>query len=185
MRTGGQEVWVELTATDLGDGTVLLVARDHTVQRATRDTLSFQAELLEAVGQAVVATDPRGHIQYWNRGAERLYGWRADEVLGRNIGEVIVAPALLERGREIMARLREGASWSGEFPVQRRDGTSLPVLVTDSPIRDPDGRLVGIIGVGVDLTERKQAEQDRLERARLEGLLLAATEQLARLGYSQ
>jgi transcriptional regulator of acetoin/glycerol metabolism len=47
------------------------------------------------------------------------------------------------------------------------------VLVTDSPIRDGDGHLVGIIGVAVDLTERKQAEHERLERVRLEALLLA------------
>jgi PAS domain S-box-containing protein len=184
VQPSGVEVWVEVSASDVGDGMVLLLVRDRRAQRASQSTLAFQAQLLEAVEQAVVATDPLGRIQYWNRAAERLYGWRADEVLGRNIGEVIVAPALLEQGREIMARLRQGASWSGEFPVQRRDGTQLPVLVTDSPIRDPDGRLIGIIGVAVDLTERKQAEHDRLERARLEGLLTAATEQLARLGQS-
>jgi hypothetical protein len=84
-----------------------------------------------------------------------------------------VAPKLLERGLEIMSLLREGKSWSGEFPVRRRDGTEIPVLVTDSPIRDGDGHLVGIIGVAVDLTERKQAERGRLERVRLEALLFA------------
>jgi hypothetical protein len=69
------------------------------------------------------------------------------------------------RGREIMGRLRNGESWSGEFPVRRRDGSQLPVLVTDSPVRDREGNLVAIIGVAVDLTERKQAERDRLARA--------------------
>jgi PAS domain S-box-containing protein len=137
------------------------------------DTLSFRARLLEAVEQAIVATDTQARILYWNRGAERLYGWRADEVMGRNAGEVIVAPKLLERGLEIMAELREGKSWTGEFPVVRRDGTEIPVLVTDSPIRDADGRLVGIIGVSVDVSERKEAERERLERVRLEALLVA------------
>ena len=137
------------------------------------DGLKFRAQLLEAVEQAVIATDVQARILYWNRGAERLYGWSADEVLGRNAAEVIVAPKLMERGLEIIAMLREGKSWTGEFPVLRRDGTEISVLVTDSPIRDVDGRLVGIIGVSVDLSERKHAELERLERTRLEALLTA------------
>jgi PAS domain S-box-containing protein len=173
VRRTGQEIWGELTASALGRGSIVLVVRDRTAQRASQEALSFRARLLEAVEQAVVGTDPFGRILYWNRGAERLYGWSAEEVLGRNAGDIIVAAQFLERGREIMARLRQGESWSGEFPVRRRDGTEIPVLVTDSPIRDADGRLVGIIGVAVDLTERKGAERDRLERARLEALLLA------------
>jgi len=139
----------------------------------TDDSLKFRAQLLEAIEQAVIATDVQARILYWNRGAERLYGWSADEVLGRNAAEVIVAPKLMERGLEIIALLREGQSWTGEFPVLRCDGTEIPVLVTDSPIRDVDGRLVGIIGVSVDLSERKRAELERLERTRLEALLTA------------
>jgi PAS domain len=84
-----------------------------------------------------------------------------------------VSPKLMERGLEIMALLREGKSWSGEFPVRRRDGTEIPVLVTDSPLRDADGRLIGVIGVAADLSERKQAERERFERVRLEALLFA------------
>jgi PAS domain S-box-containing protein len=141
--------------------------------RLTLDALTFRAQLLEAVEQAVIATDLQARILYWNRGAERLYGWSADEVLGRNVAEVIVAPKLMERGLEIVALLREGKSWTGEFPVLRRDGTEIPVLVTDSPIRDASGQLVGIIGVAVDLSERKLAELERLERTRLEALLTA------------
>jgi PAS domain S-box-containing protein len=143
-------------------------------QLATPTALRFRAQLLEAVEQAVIATDAQAHILYWNRGAERLYGWSAEDVLGRNLGEVIVAPELLERGLEIMALLRDGKSWSGEFEVRHRDGSQIPVLVTDSPIRDQGGRLVGIIGVAVDLTERKQAERERLERVRLQALLAAS-----------
>jgi PAS domain S-box-containing protein len=139
----------------------------------THDALIFRAQLLDAVEQAVIATDMQAHILYWNRGAERLYGWSADEVVGRNAAEVIVAPKLMERGLEIIALLQDGKSWTGEFPVLRRDGTEIPVLVTDSPIRDVDGRLVGIIGVSVDLSERKHAELERLERTRLEALLTA------------
>lgn len=139
------------------------------------EKLQFQAQLLEAVEQAVVATDPRGRIVYWNRGAERLYGWPAAEVLGRSAGEVIVAPELIQRGLEIMERLRKGEVWSGEFPVRRRDGSQLEVLVTDSPVRDREGNLIAIIGVAIDLSERRQAELDRLARAQLERALREMT----------
>jgi PAS domain S-box-containing protein len=140
---------------------------------ATRELLEFQSQLLGAVQHAIVATGPHGNIIYWNAAAERLYGWRAAEVLGRNVGDVLVAPVLRERGTEIMDRLRRGETWTGEFPVLRRDGSEVPVLVTDSPVTDAQGRLVGTIGVAVDISERKQADSDRLERLRLEAGLAA------------
>ncbi len=110
----------------------------------------FRLALPEAVEQAVVATDSQARILYWNRGAERLYGWAAEEVLGRRVAEVIGAPKLLERGLGIMTLLRDGKSWTGELSVCRRDGTPLRVLVTDSPIRDSDGQLVGIMSISVE-----------------------------------
>ena len=75
VRRTGQEIWGELTASALGRGSIVLVVRDRTAQRASQEALSFRARLLEAVEQAVVGTDPFGRILYWNRGAERLYGW--------------------------------------------------------------------------------------------------------------
>jgi PAS domain S-box-containing protein len=63
-----------------------------------------------------------------------------------------------------MSHLREGRSWSGEFLVRRKDGTSFPAVVTDSPIHDDKGALVGIVGVSSDITERKKAE-DALQQA--------------------
>ncbi len=143
------------------------------VDAAGLQTLKFQAMLLDSVAEAIIATGPRGDIMYWNKAAERLYGWRADEVIGRNAGEVIVAPDQYARGVQIMERLRQGETWSGEFLIRRHDNTEILVLVTDSPIRADDGHLVGIIGVSMDISERKQAERDRLTVARLEAELQA------------
>jgi PAS domain S-box-containing protein len=148
-------------------------ANDQDRTTAGLETLKFQALLLDSVDQAIIATAPRGEILYWNKGAERLYGWRADEVMGKNAGEVIVSPDQYAMGLQIMDRLRHGETWTGEFTVVRRDGSTFPVLVTDSPIRDANGRLLGIIGVAIDLSERKQAERDRLALARLETALAA------------
>ncbi|HEX8650448.1 MAG TPA: CHASE domain-containing protein [Pyrinomonadaceae bacterium] len=120
--------------------------------------ISFQAHLLDTVEQAVIATDLDGVITYWNRFAETLYGWSAAEATGRNIIEVTPAKGSLEQASEIMSRLRKGESWSGEMLVRRRDGTDFPAMVTDSPILDRAGNLIGVVGVSIDITERKRAE---------------------------
>jgi PAS domain S-box-containing protein len=120
--------------------------------------ISFQAHLLDTVEQAVIATDLNGVVTYWNRFAETLYGWQAEETVGRNIIEVTPANGSLEQASEIMSRLRRGESWSGEILVRRRDGTAFPAMVTDSPILDEQGKLIGIVGVSIDITEHKRAE---------------------------
>ena len=125
--------------------------------------VSFQAHLLNTVEQAVIATDLDGRITFWNKYAERLYGWAAEEVIGRSVLEITPAVSAAEQAGEVMACLREGRSWSGEFSVRRRDGTVFPAQVIDSPIHDGEGRLVGVVGVSADITERKLAEAERAE----------------------
>jgi PAS domain S-box-containing protein len=110
--------------------------------------------------QAVVVTDLDGTIRAWDAGAERLYGWPADEVLGRNGLDVTPAAQTREQGAEIMDRLRRGESWSGEFTVRRRDGGAFVAHVTDTPVMDPDGRLTGIVGVSYDVAARRAAETE-------------------------
>ena len=119
----------------------------------------LQSRLLDAVGQAVIVTDLQGAITYWNRFAEELYGWSEPEVLGRSIVDVTPSEVFRERADEIMAELKEGKSWSGEFLVRRKNGTSFPAMVTNTPVYDEAGTLVGIIGVSMDVTERRRAEE--------------------------
>ena len=115
--------------------------------------------LLAGVGHAVIAVDPEARIFYWNRAAEDLYGWRAEEVLGRSVLEVTV-PSLSEREAEtILARLRAGEGWSGEFLVRRKDGSVFTALVTDRPVFDEQGEMAAIVGVNVDVSDRVRTEE--------------------------
>jgi diguanylate cyclase (GGDEF)-like protein/PAS domain S-box-containing protein len=135
------------------------------------ERIRFQAQLLDAIGQAVIATDLGGKIIYWNQVAEEMYGWLAKEVMGRSILEFTPSEELVERAEEIMTELMAGRSWRGEFVVRRKDGTTFPAMVTDTPVHDDRGALVAIIGVSTDITGLKQTEQLRRSEERFRSLV--------------
>jgi PAS domain S-box-containing protein len=135
------------------------VLLDITDRKEAEEQVLFQAHLLEQVQAAVIATDMSGTIIHWNEHAERLYGWTREEALGRNIAELTVHPADVELAEEIMEEVRAGKTWEGQFVVRRKDGSTFPAHVTDSLVRDAQGRAVGIVGVSTDITERKRAEE--------------------------
>jgi PAS domain S-box-containing protein len=137
------------------------IARDITEREQAQREISFQANLLDAVEQAVIATDLTGTIIYWNSFAEKLYGWSTAEALGSNILEITPTKLSRDQAQEILSSLQKGEGWSGEFRVQRRDGSEFPAMVTDSPIFSDKGELIGIVGVSVDNTERRRAEEER------------------------
>ncbi|MBE9127144.1 MULTISPECIES: PAS domain S-box protein [unclassified Coleofasciculus] len=150
---------VSVLTDDKGESVGLLaIIRDISDRKKTEQQIRFQARLLDAVEQAVIATDLQGNITYWNHFAGVLYGWTTDEVLGRSILEVTPASTTQTQAAEIFACLQVGQSWSGEFLVQRRDGTTFPIMIADSPIYDDQGILSGIVGISIDITERQQAE---------------------------
>jgi PAS domain S-box-containing protein len=128
-------------------------------EERAEERLRFHARLLDAVGEAVIAVDLDGRILYWNAYAERLFGWQADEVVGRDAGDIAPAAALRARVGAITASLAEGRPRRGEFMVRDRSGREFPVLANDSPILDDDGRLIGVIGTSIDITDRKQREE--------------------------
>ncbi|HEV7893036.1 MAG TPA: PAS domain S-box protein [Pyrinomonadaceae bacterium] len=132
--------------------------RDLSERKRAEDSMRFQAHLLDTVEQAVIATDMEGRITYWNRHAEKLYGWGAAEAVGRNILEVTPAETSASQAVEIMSRIASGETWTGEFDVRRRDGSIFPAQVSDAPITDEGGNLVGVVGVSADISERRRSE---------------------------
>lgn len=138
--------------------------------------IALRASLLDALDEAVIGTDPGGHIIYWNDAAERLYGWRADEVLGADVLDITPAEGMADEAAAIMTRLQRGESWAGEFLVTARDGRVFPARVTNSPVRDADGRLIGIVGVSRDVSlHQQEREALRESEERLELVHRAAS----------
>jgi PAS domain S-box-containing protein/putative nucleotidyltransferase with HDIG domain len=132
---------------------------DITERESANERIRFHASLLNAVGEAIIATDLNGTVIYWNNTAEKIFGWTMDEALGREILDVTQSDVSKERALEFLSNLRTGNLRNGEFRLNRKDGSSFPAFVTDSPVHDQQGKLLGIIGVSNDISRRKQAEK--------------------------
>jgi PAS domain S-box-containing protein len=129
--------------------------------------LRFQANLLNEIGEAVIATDINGVITYWNRSAEKLYGWTSTEVIGRDLLNVTPTEMSRQQAEDIIEELKQGKKWSGEFQVQRKDGSVFPAYVTDTPVFNDEGELIAIIGISKDLTSQKIREEKTEQSQRL------------------
>ncbi|GAB4452261.1 MAG: hypothetical protein Kow0031_34670 [Anaerolineae bacterium] len=140
-------------------------------RQRSEERLEFKARLLNAVGQAVIATTPDGTITYWNPAAEQLYGWSASEALGRNVLELTPSKASTAQAAQILENMQTGQTWSGEFLVQDRHGREFPAHVTDRPVHNEKNELVGIIGLSQDITAQKQTEQNLQYRVNFDALV--------------
>jgi PAS domain S-box-containing protein len=118
-------------------------------------------QVLDQIGLAVIATDADGVVTTWNARAESLYGWSHDEAVGRHISELTVPDEARRTAEEIIAAIQRGQSWEGAFRVRRKDGSVFTAFVKDSPIVDDDGRLIGIVGVSIEIGEPALAEAVR------------------------
>ena len=148
----------------------------HEVEKARREAIAateeirLQARLLDAVGEAVVAVDLDGKIVYWNKAAESLYGYPAEEARGRDLS--VTAPGDTDRAQltSAMKALSSGETWTGEVTLQRRSGETFPARFTGTPFYDDDGNAHGIITVTSDLTQRKELEGQVIQAQRLQAV---------------
>jgi PAS domain S-box-containing protein len=105
-----------------------------------------KARELDTGSNAVIATDVAGGIVYWNGAAEELYGWPSEEVIGRNVVDVMPTQHSSQEAMHIMEKLRSGEEWHGTFIVRRRDGSPVLADVRDVPVAGPH-TVIGIVGI--------------------------------------
>jgi PAS domain S-box-containing protein len=136
------------------------------------------AAIVESSDDAIVSKDLDGVIRTWNRGAERLFGYREDEAVGRPVLMLIPEERHHEEAR-ILARIRRGEQVEPYDTVRRRkDGSLVDISLSVSPIRDGHGRVVGASKIARDITDRKRAERDLERRAEEQTALFELAERL-------
>jgi PAS domain S-box-containing protein len=145
-------------------------------RRAAERARALLASLVESTDDAIIGADLENVAISWNPGAERLYGYRAEEMLGKSL-TLLLAPGVPSMAPEVVAKVRRGEALAQlERPHVRKDGTRLTVSLMLSPVRDEHGAVVGFVMTARDMTERKRAEE---EIARLNEHLRRHAEQLA------
>jgi PAS domain S-box-containing protein len=131
--------------------------------------LKRHAELLDQAHDAILAVRPDRSIEFWNRGAELMYGWSAAEAVGRQSHELLetVFPEPIEG---IERAVQETGSWQGEVTHKRRDGSEIAVFSRWALDRRGEGPRYGFLEINRDLTERKKFEERMRQAAKLESL---------------
>jgi PAS domain S-box-containing protein len=134
-----------------------LLEQDLRERKEIEGRLQEQADLLDLAHDAIVVREPDGAIRFWSRGAEQLYGWKSEEVLGYFIDALLDAKFADPR-EDVERELLEHGTWEGELVHRTRSGQLIVVTSRQSLQRDAEGHPLRILEIIRDITDRKQAE---------------------------
>ncbi len=163
-RKDGTLVDISLTVSPIvgPDGKVIgasKIARDISARRESELTQAQYAAIVESADDAIVSKTLGGIITSWNRGAERIFGYTADEAVGRHV-TMLIPEERHDEEPSIIARLTRGERIEHYETIRRRkDGTLVDISLTVSPVRGPDGKVIGASKIARDISDRKQAEE--------------------------
>src|SRR4051794_9140976 len=168
-RRDGSAVEVDVHAAPIRnrDGAVVGIVTqltDVTANRAEQRRVRERAELVDDLADGIASADIDGVVRYWSRGAERLYGWAADDMLGTCITRLCADPGDAPAMRQRIAAVAAGRTmqWN-ERRHARKDGSIVWATVTGRPMRGPDGVVTGVTFVARDVSEQRAASME-LER---------------------
>jgi len=193
----GQDVWVMATANPVLDrdgriSEVIVTFIDITERRAAQARLAHLASIVEFSGDAIIGKTLGGVIISWNRGAERMYGYAAEEIVGRSVS-ILVPPDMTEDFAAIMEGVRLGERVERRETMRvSRDGRLIHVALTISPIKNDRGEIVGASTIARDISDRvrvgveiRQLNQELDQRVRERTAQLeAANKELESFSYS-
>jgi PAS domain S-box-containing protein len=180
----GRRICVSLTVSPVRDATGMVIAaseiaRDIEQQKQSERECAQLAAIVDSSDDAIVSKSLDGIIQSWNAGAERIFGYTPDEIIGKHI-TTIIPPELHDEERTIIDRIRAGERIE-HFDTIRigKNGRRIPISLTVSPIRDARGEIIGASKIARDISDRRRADRElRASRHRLASEAAA----LARLG---
>ena len=170
----GSIYWVDTTIVPFVDSAgkpfqYTAIRYEVTQRKLAEDRIRQQAQLLDKTRDAVIVCDLQQRILFWNRGAARMYGWDAGEVLGKEISDVFV-PAGRAELKERFGELERMGEWSGEVRRVTKDGKEKVINARWGLVSGEQGQPDYILIVQTDVTEQKRAEEHLLRAQRLESI---------------
>ena len=168
VRPDGSIRWVSACSRTFFEGEVdaqqplrtVGVLADITERKRAEEKINHLAAIVQSSDDAIISRTLDGIIVSWNRGAERIFGFTAEEVKGRSISLLVVPPTRVNEVPHVLEELQSGNSIARYETVRKtKDGKLIDVSVTVSPIRAKDGRITGTSAIARDISERKRAEK--------------------------
>ena len=145
------------------------IRSDITERKRGEEQIREQAALLDQAQDAILVRDLDQNILFWNKGAEKIYGWSAEEVIGRNAAEILFKDRSPQFDAAREAIIRNG-EWKGEIHQVRRDGNEIIVESRWTLVRDEEGKPKSILVINTDVTEKKRMESQFLRAQRMESI---------------
>lgn len=173
VRKDGRQIDVSVTLSPIIDshGKIIgasKIARDITGRKKTERVIAEQAAFLDKARDAILVRDLEGRVLFWNKGAERVYGWSREEVLGKKTSELIYAdPKKFDEPNRIAI---EKSEWSGELRHLTKNKQDIIIEARWTLIRDDFGNPKSILAINSDITEKKRIESQFLRAQRMESI---------------
>ena len=174
LRADGSQILVELAITALRTGSELMFTaylRDITDRNRGEEAIRRLAAIIESSDDAIISKDLNGIITSWNAAAERLFGYKPEEIIGKSI-LTLIPPERHHEEPGILARIRRGEPINHYETVRRRkDGTLFDISITVSPLKDEKGQIIGASKIVRDITERIRNDRRRTAQYAVASLL--------------
>lgn len=175
LRADGTHVCTDITLNRLElDGEVYLqgIARDITGRKRADARIAHQAALLDNAQDAIVELDLDRKVLFWNHGAERLYGWTREEIMGRDVTEKLYGS--YKQSEVIQTEVTRNGTWFGEITQLTKDRREIVVQSRRTLIRDHEGRPVSALVINTDITAKKKLEAQFFRAQRMESIGILA-----------
>lgn len=152
----------------LGEPYLQSIARDITERKRAEEQIAEQAALLDNARDSILVCDLEGRILFWNKGSERIYGWTRQEVVGRNIGDLLYPNP--KKFEEIKGLTMSQDEWHGELQKLTKDRQELTVEARWTLIRDNQEHPKSMLSINTDVTEKKKMEAQFMRAQRMESV---------------
>jgi len=170
----GSYYWVDTTIvpflnTDGKPYQYVAIRSDITERKRAEQQITEQAALLDQAQDAILVRDLDQNILFWNKGAEKIYGWTAEEAVGKNAKELLYKASSAHFVEAVRAVIQNG-KWQGEIHQARRDGAEIIVESRWTLVQDERGQPNSILVINTDITEKKSMEAQFLRAQRMESI---------------